>query len=1026
MMEGRSTSAVTRRAEQLKRWEESETNKDCSPESRKSPKIRFTDGCVFLAACASADTDEVKKRLEENKTDIDTANIDGLTALHQACIDDNLDMVEFLVEHGSDINCGDNEGWTPLHATASCGFLSIARYLIDSGADVAAVNNDGDLPIDIAESDDMEEWLQSEINKQNIDCDKARNAEEKIMLQDVQECLKNKSVPTFVHEKTGASALHVAAAKGYIKVMSMLIDAGANLDAQDFDGWAPLHAAAHWCQREALELLKHFDQRKMPEGVFLLILTNKLVRSLVRNTLLKICKGDLGIGSFHNRMGQTAFDVADPDVLPLLEEIKRKQATEKKNKKGIENLIKKNDPPPLKRRTSVTRMSVTDKSNVVMKDASAERAALLKHPENLEEAQSHVRIEETIEEVEPALEEENEINDKKNQINKLNQIDIIDDIIQESQNFDKKEKDEQIKLKQDRFKQEEIQEKPKLEPISLFKSDYCISHCRNLFIANNLLLSKLIACDLLLPQSTISSSSPLNTSGLQLRLISWQTGWRSSASSVNEDTKNKVTEESAPQLWRRTRIKSDSKSEDKQNQEILPSTNIDSSQPTRVTSASRTNRNCASWNLPTITNTSLLRSASYPTSRYRNSLFPNDTQSTAVSTVTSSVSSVTLSTSSPVTSPTMVTTSLPYSSNNVRRSMVPPVRDDESETQRRAHAKRVRETRRSTQGVTLEDLKSAEQQFLRKQQEEDEKKERENERVKATETTDSEKRTSWRQRYQQLQDDNCNLPYRHTRDTNTTSTSSNSSNMYSPSVVTSTVSPTPVSSATVTVPLRAVTTPKSDENGNKDFLFMKYTFNSEFTDKLVHQINQLKLGKKQFGAYYKDNEENESEKNAHGSQAVIIRRRRPKRRSTGVVLLDLDDGGTNSNKTNVKSDDVTPEDKNKLKYSGSSQSLASTESEKSIPLFSIENGTDSLDYKKLYEEVKEENERLKENFSKTELALKESRDQLEKVLQERRALERKLSEMEEEVKQMELLKLDNAKYRDENGALIRVISKLSK
>lgn len=45
----------------------------------------------------------------------------------QACIDDNLDMVEFLVEHGADINKGDNEGWTPLHATASCGFISIAK-----------------------------------------------------------------------------------------------------------------------------------------------------------------------------------------------------------------------------------------------------------------------------------------------------------------------------------------------------------------------------------------------------------------------------------------------------------------------------------------------------------------------------------------------------------------------------------------------------------------------------------------------------------------------------------------------------------------------------------------------------------------------------------------------------------------------------------------------------------------------------------------------------------------------------------
>lgn len=43
------------------------------------------------------------------------------------------------------------------------------------------------------------------------------------------------------------------------------------------------------------------------------------------------------------------------------------------------------------------------------------------------------------------------------------------------------------------------------------------------------------------------------------------------------------------------------------------------------------------------------------------------------------------------------------------RSFAPPSRDEESETQRKAHAKMVRSTRRSTQGITLEDLKSAEQ-----------------------------------------------------------------------------------------------------------------------------------------------------------------------------------------------------------------------------------------------------------------------------------------------------------------------------
>lgn len=45
----------------------------------------------------------------------------------QACIDDNISMVEFLVNNGAQINVADNEGWTPLHATASCGYIDIAR-----------------------------------------------------------------------------------------------------------------------------------------------------------------------------------------------------------------------------------------------------------------------------------------------------------------------------------------------------------------------------------------------------------------------------------------------------------------------------------------------------------------------------------------------------------------------------------------------------------------------------------------------------------------------------------------------------------------------------------------------------------------------------------------------------------------------------------------------------------------------------------------------------------------------------------
>lgn len=81
MPETRSSSALFKRAEQLKRWNESETNQvPCDTD--KSSRIKFSDGCVFLAACASGDKDEVDRLLSLG-ADINTANVDGLTALHQ-------------------------------------------------------------------------------------------------------------------------------------------------------------------------------------------------------------------------------------------------------------------------------------------------------------------------------------------------------------------------------------------------------------------------------------------------------------------------------------------------------------------------------------------------------------------------------------------------------------------------------------------------------------------------------------------------------------------------------------------------------------------------------------------------------------------------------------------------------------------------------------------------------------------------------------------------------------------------------
>ncbi|CAH0546542.1 unnamed protein product [Brassicogethes aeneus] len=308
-LETRSNSALFKRAEQLRRWEESDTNREPVVPKQKSRKIKFSSGCVFLAACASGDKDEVLNLLEKG-ADINTANVDGLTALHQACIDDNLDMVEFLVEHGADVNRGDNEGWTPLHATASCGFLYIARYLIDKGADVAAVNNDGELAIDIAECEKMKNLLNEEVDRRGIDCDAARSEEERLMLRDAKEWLATKSsLVNSQHPKHGATALHVASAKGYTGVMKILLQCDADVDAQDVDGWTPMHAAAHWGQSEAAQLLA--------EGL-----------------------ADM---EAKNYVGQTPFDVSDTEMFRHLEQLREKQNREDINRRQAKKRAEKLD-----------------------------------------------------------------------------------------------------------------------------------------------------------------------------------------------------------------------------------------------------------------------------------------------------------------------------------------------------------------------------------------------------------------------------------------------------------------------------------------------------------------------------------------------------------------------------------------------------------------------------------------------------------------------------------------------------------
>ncbi|XP_032343568.1 protein phosphatase 1 regulatory subunit 12C isoform X3 [Camelus ferus] len=349
-----AAAARERRQEQLRRWG-ARAGSEPGPGERRARTVRFERAAEFLAACAGGDLDEARLMLraadpgpgaepdptapQPARAVLDSTNADGISALHQACIDENLEVVRFLVEQGATVNQADNEGWTPLHVAASCGYLDIARYLLSHGANIAAVNSDGDLPLDLAESDPMEGLLKAEIARRGVDVEAARRAEEELLLHDTRCWLNGGAMPEARHPRTGASALHVAAAKGYIEVMRLLLQAGYDPELRDGDGWTPLHAAAHWGVEDACRLLAEHGG---------------------------------GMDSL-THAGQRPCDLADEEVLSLLEELARKQEDLRNQKEASQSRGQESQVPSSSkhRRSSVCRLSSREK--ISLQDLSKER-----------------------------------------------------------------------------------------------------------------------------------------------------------------------------------------------------------------------------------------------------------------------------------------------------------------------------------------------------------------------------------------------------------------------------------------------------------------------------------------------------------------------------------------------------------------------------------------------------------------------------------------------------------------------------
>ncbi|XP_077401157.1 protein phosphatase 1 regulatory subunit 12A isoform X1 [Vanacampus margaritifer] len=1074
--------AKQKRNEQLKRWLGSETDLEPPILKKKKTKVKFDDGAVFLAACSSGDTEEVLRMLDRG-ADINYANVDGLTALHQACIDDNPDMVTFLVTHGASINQPDNEGWIPLHAAASCGYLGIAEYLISQGASVGVVNSEGETPLDIAEEEAMEELLQNEINRQGVDIEAARKEEERIMLRDARQWVNSGQIQDIRHAKSGGTALHVAAAKGYVEVLKLLIQAGYDVNIKDYDGWTPLHAAAHWGKEEAC-------------------------RILVEN----LCEMDV-----INKMGQTPFDVSDEDVLGYLEELQKKQnllMSEKKDVKKsplIETTTTGDNNQSLKPlKSKETLLLEPEKSAPRIETLEAEKVDEDEEEEEGKKDESSCSSEE---EEEEDSESENEAEKSKpsasvgnsttpgpTSITVSSPTSHTNQLTSPSSPTKKVATQPSTKISS-KVEEERKDESPASWRLGLRKTG-SYGALAEITATKEAQREKDTTTGVMRSASSPRLSTSLDNKdkekekdkGSRLAYVAPTIPRRlASASDIDEKENRDSTTLIRSGSYTRRRWDDDMK-----NSEGTTSTNRTSSYqrstshtlalgrsgstrdvPAKSSSTSSLDPNTCNtkpWQPPTshYQSYSIYRSGSF--GRRSDDLSSSTTTTAPTSASSSTTTTTTTSSSASVTSPMghrgllsslgsastrtgstsltsrywseenaerekdkeresaaviptintgSTTTTIGTSGTNIttmgtgperRRSYLTPVRDEESESQRKARSRQARQSRRSTQGVTLTDLQEAEKTIGRSRTPKSREEEKQDKEKQEEKKDYESKEDDYRPKYRSFED----------RYRTSSATSSSISTL-------STASVPSYSSAALTSSSSCLNRPNSLTG-----ITSSYGRSSRDTEKET------------------DKKEEEKEGDDKSQPRSIRDRRRPreKRRSTGVSFWTQDG---DDNDPDQQSDSEEGSIKGEVQVDRLSRNDSGTTAsslDRNDPLLSRSYGEsrrtyssrldrdDAIDYKKLYEQILAENEKLKAQLRDTDLELADLKLQLEKATQrqerytdrsqlemekrERRALERKISEMEEELKTLPDLKMDNQRLKDENGALIRVISKLSK
>lgn len=235
------------------------------------------------------------KRMLGNEELVNIFDPNGATPLHHAVVGGHGTAVNLLVEKKANVNSVKKDGVTPLHISAALGRVEIAKTLIKNGANANVIDQKGRTALSIAQKGKQTEIVKMLIGKgitnteygekSSYSVEELKALFDAIGAGDLENARKmietnrqlvnakgtrGKFMDATLKDKYGpydnVTPLHVAANCGQTEVIKLLLDNGANIEAEE-QYLTPLCWALASNQVEAARLLISKGCRKNGEAI---------------------------------------------------------------------------------------------------------------------------------------------------------------------------------------------------------------------------------------------------------------------------------------------------------------------------------------------------------------------------------------------------------------------------------------------------------------------------------------------------------------------------------------------------------------------------------------------------------------------------------------------------------------------------------------------------------------------------------------------------------------------------------------